>query len=116
MIAPLIALAARWGVVERLRRPVAWLMALGLAIVLLGLFWGGWRAFDWFNDRQAVQRDRTAAQAEMGQRQIRAERSAGAARDARDAAARQQQQELKEKGDAALRDGRSPWDAVANEL
>lgn len=116
MIAPLIALAARWGVVERLRKPVAWLIALGLFLALLALLWGGWRAFDWFNDRQAVVRDRTEARAEMGARQIRAERSAGAARDARDAAARERERLLEEKGDAALRDGRSPWDAVANEL
>lgn len=109
----LMAKAALPGVLRRVP-PIVWQVAGALALV--ALLWLGWKWFDHANDRQAVARDRAAAEQEIGNRQLHAERSAGAARDARDAAARDQQRALKEKGDAALRDGRSPWDAVANQL
>ncbi|NLS27919.1 hypothetical protein S2M10_29210 [Sphingomonas sp. S2M10] len=116
MMAPLIALAARWGVVERLRKPVAWLMALGLTLALLALFWGGWRAFDWFNDRQAVARDVDHSNAEVRGRQVQAERSAGAAQQQRDDGIRNEQFQQEEKAHEARRANRSALDALHNEL
>lgn len=109
-------LAAKLALPAALRKvpPIVWQATAAIGVV--ALLWIGWSLFDRANDRQAVARDRAATQQATAERQMHADRQAGAARDARDAAAEDRQRELKEKGDAAIRDGRSPWDAVANEL
>lgn len=116
MIGWFAGLAAKAALPSALRRvpPIVWQVAAALGVV--ALLWVGWSLFDGANDRQAVDRDRAAAGQAAAERQMQADRQAGAARDARDAQADREQRERKEKGDAALRDGRSPWDAVANEL
>lgn len=116
MIAPLIALAARWGVAERLRVPLAWLMAFCIGTALLALFWGGWRTFDWLNDRQAVRRDVARSNADMRGQQVQAERAAGAAQQQRDDGIRNQQYQQEEQAHEARRARRSALDDLHNEL
>lgn len=116
MIASLIELAARCGVAERLRAPIAWLMALGALIVLLLVLWGGWRTFDWLNDRQAVSRDVARSNAEVRTQQVQAERAAGAAQQQRNDGIRNEQFQQEEKAHEARRARRSALDDLHNEL
>ncbi len=117
MIAGLfMALAARVGAKGRSKGAVAGLMAFAALIALGGLLWGAWQAFDWLNDRKAVSEHVTRQNAELGKRQLGAERKAGAAHDARGAAITNETQAMEEKADEARRNRRSPLDAVAPEL
>lgn len=97
------------------------LAPLGFAIALLallaafyGLFRAGWAVFDWWNDREAVEQATAEANARALERQLGAEREAGAAKDDRDTAAAAEQQDLERKLDDANQDGDSGADAVWN--
>lgn len=91
------------------------ILAAALALLLgLGLFKAGWAAFDWFNDREAVEQDRRAANAEFAEKQLEAERGAGAAKRSRDARDAKTQEGLDDEVDEANRDGRSAADDVWN--
>lgn len=106
--------------------PVLWFLGqsravrVGLIIVgvllLVGMATGGWALFDWFNDRQAVQRDRDRANVEALEAELEADRAAGAAADAREEANRQAEEGLNDAIDDAQDDGRNAHDAVADEL
>lgn len=111
-----LAVAARLGVPERFKR----LAAIGLATVALASLaaagWGAFKLWDWFDDRKAVIEDRNKSNAALRGRVIQADRAAGAAKDARDRAFDADQDRLKEKADEAKRAGRSPLDAMFDEL
>ena len=63
------ALLARWGLKKGLAGKLApWVAAAG-ALALLAALLAAW---DWFDDRAAVQADRDKANAEMLERQIKA--------------------------------------------
>lgn len=108
----IIALFARWGAGTRLSRILAWVVA-GIAAIallwLLGLIFG---AFDWWDDRQAVQADRATGNADFRERQLEAERDAGAAKEARDSAEAAKQEQLKDLVDEAQSNGGSAADDV----
>lgn len=97
------------------------LAPLGIAIALLallaasyGLLRAGWAVFDWWNDREAVEQATAEANVKALDRQLKAEREAGAGKETRDAAGRAGQQVLEGKLDDAKQDGSSGADAVWN--
>lgn len=81
-----MALAARTGATGAVQRVVAVIIAIAAVIALCGVLAGAWKAFDWFNDRQAANRALNKRDAETKGRVIDADRSAGAAKGERDAA------------------------------
>ena len=81
-------------------------------LLLLAALWGAWQAFDWFNDRQAVQRDRDAHNAQMNEDLRRAEGEAGRAKSERDRAEDEEQDDLEDVTDAAAETGDSPADTI----
>lgn len=116
MIAFLLPLVARLGVPERLQRAAAWIAtALALA-ALAGLLWGAWGLWLGHHDTRIVGADRATATIAAQKREIIADRAAGAAKASRDDTFATNQQDLKEKTDAAARDDSSPLDALFNEL
>lgn len=103
-----------WGATERAAKLLA-PFVLGLAVLaLLGALWGAWELFDWWDDRQAIQRDRAAANAEFRGKQIEAERAAGGNKTARDRAEDDRQRDLQEELDDAEAAGDSGADDVWN--
>lgn len=99
------------------RKFAPWGFALACILALLAV-WGtfklAWPVFDWFNDREAVAEDRAEANAEFTEKQLKAERDAGANKRARDAADAQTQKETDNAIDQADRDGRSAADDLWN--
>lgn len=86
-----------------------------LAVLLaLGACWGMFKAWDWWDDRQAVQEDRTKANAEFAEDVLEAERTARAEKDARDEKERKANDALEDAIDEADRAGRSAADDVWN--
>lgn len=79
----IIRLLAGFGLSERVSKIAAPFVALLAGIVLLsalgGLGWGAWQVFDYFNDRDAIQRDRTEREAVEAAAALEAERRATAA-------------------------------------
>lgn len=55
------------GLKAELARRLAPLGMILLVLVLLGALWAVWQAFDWFNDRDAVDRATTSANVEFQQ-------------------------------------------------
>ncbi len=105
----LLALFARWGVAQRLQRPLGYLV-LGIGLIaLLGVLWA---IFDRKNDEAAVTAAIAPANAAFREEQIVAEREAGAAKATRDAADVGDQRDLERKADEATRTGSSSLDAV----
>jgi hypothetical protein len=86
---------------------LAVLAALALAV-------GGWKSFDWFNDREAVQEDRDAHNAAVNADLRVAEGAAGGAKAARDIADAAEQDELEDMTDEADDAGDSPADDIWN--
>jgi hypothetical protein len=109
-----MALAGNLGLAGRMQKVAGWAMAVAAVPLLLGALWGGWKLFDHFNDRQAVQRDIAKSNAELATRQVQAERTAGAAFDNAIDVQRNDQQTLEEKVHAARRNRRSALDALAD--
>ncbi|SFJ00579.1 hypothetical protein SAMN03159338_0544 [Sphingomonas sp. NFR04] len=69
-----------------------------------------------FHDRRVVTNDRAAANAEVGQRQVRAERAAGAAQANRDTEIRDDQAQQEERAHEARRNRSSALDGLHNGL
>lgn len=113
---PLLALAARTGATGRMQRVVAVVIAIVSLIALCGALAGIWKGLDWLNDRRAVADHVARQNADKVQRQLKAERKAGAAHDARGAAITNETQAMEGKAHEAHRNRRSPLDAVAPEL
>lgn len=105
----LIGLFARWGVAESLRGPLAALTLLALAVGALMASGGIWLHF---HDRRVIAQDRAAGDAAFAKRQIAAEREAGSAKAARDAAARESIERTQEDCDEANRHGGGCLDAA----
>lgn len=92
-----------------------WLAALAAGIAILAACaaaWGTFKLWDKWDDRQAIEQDRAAANAELRAKQLEAERKAGEAKRDRDAADRQEQRELEDEIEDAGRAGRSAADDV----
>ena len=116
MLTPIIALFARWGLPERLRRPLA-LIALAVAVIaLLVALWtltAPIRALsDWLSRRAAVENANNAANAEFRARQLETERHAGAAKAGRDRLDSAKQDHLEDLVDEADDAGSSAADDV----
>jgi hypothetical protein len=79
-------------------------------LTLCGATWGVLAAWDWWDDRQAVNDDRAKSNAEFRAKQLEAERSAGGLKRERDAAEDEEQEELEDEVEEAGRDGRSAAD------
>lgn len=72
-----VALLARWGVKEGLAGKLApWVAGVALFAILAAL----WAAYDHFNDRQAIERDRLEADNTLLEAQIRTQDAAAAER------------------------------------
>jgi hypothetical protein len=114
MIAALVALLARWGVAERLRRPLA-LAALALAAVLV--LSGSWAAWLHFHDRKVIETHETKRALGEATAAIESEHRAtsqGAKRDeARAAASDQSNAAMKEAEDANPEAARAPAGPVS---
>ncbi len=113
---PLMALAARTGATGRAQGVVAVVIAIVALIALCGAGAGIWKGIDWLNDRKAVADHVARQNAERAQRQLAAERKAGAGHDARGAAITNETQAMEGKAHEAHHNRRSPLDAVAPEL
>lgn len=112
MIAGIVSLLVKAGVAQRWAQPVAWGLVLGLAAFLAVTAW----SFLGRHDRAVVAADRSATSVQVLTNTVATDRAAGAAKDARDAAFRNEQSNLQEKADAAADNGASPLDAVLGEL
>jgi len=101
------------GATARKFAPLGFGLACILALLAVwAVFKLAWPVFDWFNDREAVAEDRAEANAEFTEKQLDAERAAGADKRSRDADDAQTQKELTDAIDQADRDGRSAADDV----
>ncbi|KPH59198.1 hypothetical protein [Novosphingobium sp. ST904] len=89
-------------------------VALALFFALLGLSVVIFRLWDFQDDKEAITVDRNAARAEFQERQINAERAAGAAKVERDRAAAAKQDKLEDKIDDARAHGGTAADDVWN--
>lgn len=87
-------------------------------LLLAGAAWGAWEVFDHFNDRAAVQKDRTAHNAQVNADLRKAEGAAGRRKAERDRADDAENDELEDVIDEAHDNGTSPadtvWDRVFN--
>lgn len=93
--------------------PLGFGLMLLLAIAVAGgVLWGGWAIFDHLNDRKAVEAATNAGNAQFRAKQVTAERTAGAAKDARDSSDAAESNTLQEKIDAAEANGSSAADDV----
>ena len=102
MIALLLPLLARVGVTQRFAKPLAWATTL---IVGGALLWAAFSAWDYFDDKAAVNADRAAANLETAKAVTKADRTANAKADERKATFETQQKELEHeaaKGDDGL--------------
>jgi len=113
MIGAIASLLLRGGVADRWARPIAWALLLGLAICVALAAWSAWLSR---HDQATVAADRGAATVQVLSNTVAADREAGAAKDARDQAFRNEQSNLQEKADAAADNGASPLDAVLDGL
>ncbi len=92
-------------------------VAIGAGVlVAFALLAGGLLLWLHFHDRRVVTNDRAAAQAEVGQRQVRAERAAGAAQAERDTEIRNEQVQQEERAHEARRNRSSALDALHDGL
>lgn len=113
VIGGIAAKLATLGLSDRVARLVAW----AVAIVVIGLIvWGAWSLWLSSHEDAVIRKDRDAATVEVQGKTIAGERAAGAAKDGRDRAFAQEQQQLKEKADDAAANGTSPLDALFDEL
>lgn len=110
----LAALLGRWGFSSDAAKRLAPVAAILLLLALYGVLRIGFQAWDWWDDRQAVQADRDAGNAEFRKRQIGAERGAGAAKGKRDRADAENQNKLEGRIGEANRNGTTAADDVWN--
>lgn len=113
MIGAIAARLLALGIGERWARPIAWALLILAIAGTARLLWGAWIST---HDKAVVAADRDAAAVQVLTNSIAADRAAGAAKDDRDAAFRNEQSNLQEKADAAAGNGASPLDAVFDEL
>lgn len=113
MIAAIAAWLVRRGAADRWARPLAWLLLILAVAGIARLGWGLWISR---HDKAVVAADRNAATVQVLTNAMRADREAGAAKDARDQAFRNEQTKIQEKADAAADNGASPLDAVLEQL
>ena len=102
MIALLLPLLARVGVTGGIAKPLAWATTI---IVGGALLWAAFSAWDYFDDRAAVNEDRAGANLETAKAVTKADRTANAKADERKATFETQQKELQNeaaKGDDTL--------------
>lgn len=114
MLAMIASLLASRGLSQRTAQRLAPLAAIVLLIALCGLGWGVFKAWDWWDDRQAVQADRDAANAAFRARQIEAERKAAKAKALRDQQDAGKRSQLEDRVDEADRNSDSAADDVWN--
>lgn len=108
----LVGLRDRWtGTQGAVAQVIALVVAVALLLMVVRLLWG---AFDYFNDRDAVERATNEANAEFNERQVEVEREVGADKAARDKADAAAQDDLQEEVDEADRNGDSAADSVWN--
>lgn len=112
MIGLFMALAARTGAAGRAQGIVAVIIAIAAALALAGTLAGAWKAFDWFNDRQAANRALDKRDAQTKGRVIVADREAGAAKGQRDAANANLTESERERIDDAQAAGCDPLDGL----
>ena len=105
----LIALFARWGLAGRVGKLLVALTLLAAAIGVLVAAGGLWLHF---HDKAVIASDRAESEAVFRERQIAAERKAGAAKVERDTATRESIQRTQEECDEADRRGGSCLDAA----
>ncbi|SFK44858.1 hypothetical protein SAMN03159338_4286 [Sphingomonas sp. NFR04] len=98
---------------ERYAKRVA--IGLGVLAAVIMLAAGLWLWLH-FHDRRVVANDRAAAAAEVGQRQVRAERAAGAAQASRDTEIRNDLAQQEERAHEARRNRSSALDDLHNGL
>lgn len=108
----LVAFFLSRGLGARAAKLWAVVVAALAVVALLTALWGIWQAIDWWDDRQAVNADRDAANAEFLERQVKAEREASAAKADRDRSEAAEQDELEDEVDDAQSHGRSAADDV----
>ncbi|WP_337846233.1 hypothetical protein [Sphingomonas sp.] len=113
VIGGLAAKLATFGLSDRVARFAAWAVAI---VVLALVTWGAWSLWLSNHDDAVIRKDRDAATIEVQGKTIEGERAAGAAKDGRDRAFAQEQQQLKEKADDAAANGTSPLDTLFDEL
>lgn len=107
-----VTLLLRFGLSKASAERLAPLAAVLSAVVLVGLLWGGFRVWDWQDDRKAIQADRNAANANFKNRQVEAERKAGAAKRARDREDQSNIDKLEGRVDEANKQGGTAADDV----
>lgn len=98
----LIAILARCGVPESIRKPLAWATTI---IAVLGLLWLVWTLWVGAHDRRVIADDRAAANVEKAQAVTKADREANAKADVRDKALATTEKELNDaakKGDDTI--------------
>ena len=100
--AAILRLLGRKSVAPRWLTALAFIFAL--VAVLLAL-WGAWQAFDWFNDRDAVEDAANEANAEFGQSKDEATGNADLASGARTVEHRTRIKQTEELIDEALQNG-----------
>lgn len=109
MIGAISAWLAGMGLSESISRKVAvgvLIVGVALLVAVSGALWLH------FHDKGVIEADRAEANAEFRGRQVEAEREAGAAKHARDAADAAEQDEMEGMVDEAQADGRSAADDV----
>lgn len=110
------ALAARLataGLSNRAARVFAWAILL---VILALIAWGAWALWLDDHDDTVIAADRSKATIETLNSTIAADRGAGAAKDARDRAFANEQDQLQKEVDDAAANGTSPLDALFDRL
>lgn len=103
---------ARLGRDNEAPRWMAALVAVFAILAACAAAWGTFKLWGKWDDRQAIEQDRAAANAELRAKQLEAERKAGGEKRDRDAADRQEQKDLEDEIEDAGRAGRSAADTV----
>lgn len=111
---PLVPVRTALSAMDVPTRVVAWLAPVLLSLAAAAALYGGFQLWDWWDDRQAVSDDRDKANAEALEKQVKAERKAGAEKAERDAEDRRNLEELENEAEAAADRGDPPADAVWN--
>lgn len=102
------------GVPAEAARRLAPLGALLALMLASGAIWGAFKLWDWWDDRAAIEAATNKANAEFLERQVAAERKAGAAKDERDDGNEAAQDDLEKDLNDASKAGDTGADAVWN--
>lgn len=111
VIGALAAQLATAGLSSKAAKVAAW--AIVIAVLAL-LAWGAWSLWLDDHDDAVIQKDRAQTTIETLNSTVAADRGAGAAKDERDRAFANEQQQLEKEADDAAENGTSPLDALFN--